>query len=190
MSVERFGTREPYMKYLKYARIERERRFLVERLPPEIDPGDYVRLHDLFVAKTQLRIRVVRRPDGGWVTTKLGQKIADPDAPDDAQRRRMTTIYLTEDEGKVFDALDGLRATKRRYKVAEHGRTFSIDVWESPPEARGVILAEVEASSAEELASVDVPAWALREVTDDPRYSAFEVASASRGGSQRWTPRA
>jgi CYTH domain-containing protein len=157
-----------------YARIERERRFLLERLPPELDPDDYERLEDLFVEGTHLRLRHVRRPSGEWIVTKLGQKIVEPGAPNDPRQRSMTTIYLPESEGAVLGSIPGLRTTKRRYRTREQGWTFCIDVWESP--ARGTILAEVEAPSIEELERIAIPAWALREVTDDARYSAIALA--------------
>lgn len=159
-----------------YARIERERRFLLERLPEVVDSGVYERLDDLFVRGTHLRLRRVTQPDGAWIVTKLGQKILDPAAPDDPRCRQMTTIYLPEDEAAALASLPGLRTTKRRYKLREQGWTFCIDVWERPAAAQGTILAEVEAPSIEELERVTLPTWALREVTDDARYSAITLA--------------
>jgi CYTH domain-containing protein len=158
---------------VKYARVERERRFLLERLPDAVDPESYERLQDLFVEGTHLRLREVRRPNGEWVVAKLGQKVVDPDAPNDPRRRQMTTMYLPEEEARALASLPGLRTTKRRYKLREQGFTFCIDVWERPP---GTIVAEVEAPSDEELARITLPAWALREVTDDARYSAIALA--------------
>jgi hypothetical protein len=43
-----------------YARIERERRFLLERLPAGIDASDFERIHDVFIEGTHLRLRTVR----------------------------------------------------------------------------------------------------------------------------------
>jgi CYTH domain-containing protein len=157
-----------------YARIEMERRFLLDRLPASVDPDAYERLDDLYIEGTHLRLRELRRPDGAWIVTKLGQKILDPDAPGDPRCRQMTTIYLPESEAKVLAGLPGLRTTKRRYKLLEQGWTFCIDVWEQP--TSGTILAEVEAPSIAELERVTVPVWALREVTDDPRYGAIALA--------------
>jgi len=160
-----------------YARIERERRFLLARLPPALDPDDYERLDDLFVEGTHLRLRHVRRPTGEWIITKLGQKVVDPESPRDPRCRQMTTIYLPEREASALALLSGLRTTKRRYKLPEQGWTFCVDVWESPAPARGTILAEVEAPSLEELERVTVPTWALCEVTDDAQYSAITLAA-------------
>lgn len=165
-----------------YARIERERRFLLERLPPEVDPEAYERLDDLFVEGTHLRLRRVSRANGEWIVTKLGQKVLDPAAPSDPRCRQMTTIYLPEEEAAVLASLAGLRTAKRRYKIFEQGWTFCIDVWESPAPARGTIVAEVEAPSIEELERVIVPTWALREVTEDARYSAITLAGGAIAG--------
>jgi len=161
----------------KYARIERERRFLLERLPEHVDPEDYVRLRDCFVSGTFLRLRRVERPDGAEVVTKLGQKIACPDAPDDARRRQMTTIYLAPGEGPALASLDGPRSMKRRYTLQEQGWTWAIDVWEEPSAAAGTILAEVECPSDAELDAIRAPGWVLREVTDDASFSAFTLAT-------------
>lgn len=163
----------------KYARVERERRFLLERLPPGVDAGAWVRLRDLFVRGTHLRLRRVERPDGSEVVTKLGQKVVDPAAPDDPRRRSMTTIYLEPGGAGPLADLPGLRAVKRRHTLEERGWTWAVDVWEEPAGAAGTILAEVECPTDAELEAVVPPEWALREVTDDPAYAAVALARPS-----------
>jgi CYTH domain-containing protein len=160
-----------------YARIELERRFLLDALPRTIDLNDYERLHDLYVRGTHLRLRHVHAADGAWITSKLGQKIPNPAAPDDPRQRQMTTIYLPRSEVQAFAALDGLRTTKRRYKIAEQDWTWCIDVWERPARAAGTIVAEVEAPSLPELEALACPAWAIREITEDSRFSAIALAA-------------
>jgi CYTH domain-containing protein len=162
----------------KYSRIERERRFLLDRLPDATDSDDFVRLCDTFIDGVYLRIRRVERPDGTEVLTKLGQKILDRDAPDDPTRREMTTIYLAPGQADHLKCLDGPQSVKRRYKVEEQGWTFMIDVWEAPTGSAGLVLAEVECPSDAELAKIAKPTWAAREVTSDPNYSAFTLAHA------------
>jgi CYTH domain-containing protein len=157
-----------------YARLELERRFLVERLPANIDPNDFERLHDLYLRDTHLRLRNVHAPDGTWITSKLGQKIANPAALDDPRQRQMTTIYLPLSEAEIFSSLEGLRTIKRRYQLREQGWTWCIDVWEHP--AAGTMVGEVEATTIAELESLRMPSWAVREVTGDPRYSAINLA--------------
>lgn len=163
--------------YRHYARVERERRFLVPALPASVDTRVFERLEDLFVEATHLRLRRVSRADGTFVTYKLGQKILAPEDPHDPRLRQMTTIYLPEDEGRALAArLPGLTATKRRYKLREQGLTFCIDAWELPTSSAGLLLAEVEADSNAALERVTLPAWASREVTDDPAFASIAIA--------------
>lgn len=163
----------------KYARIERERRFLVATLPLAVDPDGFERLHDRFVAGTHLRLRRVERPDGTVLTTKLGQKVEDPAYPGSARHRQMTTIYLPEDEAKAM-ALEGLQACKRRYKLGEQGFTFCIDVWEAPAHAAGLMVAEVECPTDGALDAIVCPGWALCEVTEDPAYGSVHLTRFGR----------
>lgn len=160
----------------KYARIERERRFLVETLPPALEGASFQRLRDCFVRGTHLRLRQVEGPSGEVLQVKLGQKVLDPAAPADPRRRLMTTIYLPPEEAAALP-LDGPRACKRRFKLSEQGWSFCVDVWEEPAAAAGLILAEVECPSDAELDAVEVPSWALREVTADPDYTSIRLAT-------------
>ena len=50
-------------------------------------------------------------------------------------------------------------------------------MWESPPSAAGAILTEVECTTDAELDAIEAPDWVLREVTDDPEFRAFALAS-------------
>ncbi len=55
---------------------------------------------------------------------------------------------------------------KHRYTEDLGGRTWEIDVFHGDND--GLVLAEIELAS--ETDPVEVPAWAAREVSDDPRY--------------------
>ena len=96
--------------------------------------------------------------------------------PTDPTRREMTTIYLAPGRAAHLSCLEGPGSVKRRYKIVEQGWTWMIDVWETPARAAGLILAEVECPSDAELARIATPSWAVREVTNDPSYSAFTLA--------------
>lgn len=170
-----------------YARIELERRFLLDALPSVVDPDDYERFDDLYIYGCHLRLRHVHRPDGAWITTKLGQKIPNPASPDDPRQRQMTTIYLPQSEAAALSHLEGLRTRKRRYKLAEQGWTWCIDVWEAPASGAGTILAEVETSTIAELESLRLPAWAIKEVTEDGRFSAVALAGGGAGENTKGT---
>lgn len=162
----------------KYARIERERRFLLEALPPALEGAEFQRLRDCFVSGTHLRLRRVESPTGEVRVVKLGQKILDPEAPQDPRRRQMTTIYLPAEEAAALP-LEGPRAVKRRYHLPEQGWTFCVDLWEEPSAVAGLILAEVECPSDAELDAIQLPAWAAREVTEDPSYSSINLVRRS-----------
>ncbi len=63
---------------LKYAVVERERRWLVRRIPEGVSSTkDIV---DRYVTGTRLRLREVREADG-TVVRKLGQKVRLSDGP-------------------------------------------------------------------------------------------------------------
>ena len=61
-------------------------------------------------------------------------------------------------EGAIID--------KIRYVVDVAGRTWEVDVFSGAND--GLVMAEVELEAED--AVVELPAWAGREVTDDPRY--------------------
>ncbi|MCB9868922.1 MAG: hypothetical protein H6837_03640 [Planctomycetes bacterium] len=160
-----------------YARRELERRFVLPQLPSAVDAAVFVRLRDLFVEGSELRLRVVESPVGEVLIVKLGQKRPDPEAPGDPRCRRLTTIYMTEREAALLLALPGRGACKRRYRLEDAGQMWAIDVWEEPAARRGLVMAEVECEGLAELAALAVPAWAGREVTADPAFSAFALSS-------------
>lgn len=163
----------------KYARVERERRFLLDELPPSVHDGEFERLKDLYVHGTDTRVRRVEKPNGDVLVIKLGQKMPDPDAPDDPSRRYMSTIYLNEGSGSIYESLPGYLSQKRRYLLAEQGWTFAIDVYERPASVEGLIICEVECETDEQLARITKPEWAVREITDDSCFSGFLIASGS-----------
>jgi adenylate cyclase len=63
---------------------------------------------------------------------------------------------------------------KMRYKVDHAGATWEIDEFRG--ENDGLIIAEIELEREDE--SVELPEWAGREVTDDPRYLNVNLAKA------------
>lgn len=55
---------------------------------------------------------------------------------------------------------------KTRYRESWSGRVWEIDVFHGQND--GLVVAEVELSNAD--APIDAPPWAVKEVSDDPRY--------------------
>lgn len=149
---------------LKYAWVERERRWLCREIPMDRVVRSEA-IVDLYVTNTRLRLREALPLDGGPAMRRLGRK-----ADVDARTRLLTSIYLSEAEFAVLADLPGDRLRKVRHHLAPvQGVTLSVDVFEGP--LAGLILAEGEFETAEQLAAWPSPDFAIREVTDDPRYT-------------------
>ena len=160
----------------KYARIERERRFLLERFPS----ADVVRIRhiaDRYIDGTLLRLRE-QRDDCGPAIFKLTQKL--PDRASGGQQGLITNIYLTEDEFRVLAQLPAKSLSKARHSVPP----FGIDVFEGPLE--GLRLAEAEFNSAAEADALIVPSFILHEVTGDDRFTGGRLTCASRRDIEKW----
>ena len=149
---------------LKYAWVERERRWLCREIPmARVIEADAIT--DLYVTGTRLRLREAAPLNGGEVMRRLTRK-----ADVDAATRLLTSIYLSPEEFALLAGLPGKRLRKTRHRLAlEGGATMSVDRFEGPLE--GLILAEKEFETAEALAAFPMPDFAIREVTDDPRYT-------------------
>lgn len=155
---------------LKYAYVERERRWLCARLPG----GDVVSadaITDLYIDGSRLRLREARPLDGGPIMRRLGRK-----GDVDASHRLITSIYLSEAEFALLASLPGRRIEKVRHRLAPiDGRTFGVDVFAGA--LQGLVLSEKEFESDAEMAACPHPPFALREVTDDPRYAGGWLAA-------------
>lgn len=155
---------------LKYAYVERERRWLCARLPDaEIVSADAIT--DLYIDGSRLRLREARPLDGGPVMRRLGRK-----GDVDATHRLITSIYLSESEFALLAGLPGRCIEKVRHRLAPiDGRTFGVDVFAGA--LQGLVLSEKEFESDDEMATCPHPPFALREVTDDPRYAGGWLAA-------------
>ena len=156
---------------LKYARIERERRFLLDRVPPGLDVAHARRIADRYIEGTRLRLRELRNTDG-HTEYKLTQKI--PARGSGGQRGFITTMYLSEDEFRALAVLPAKTLFKTRFSLAP----FGIDVFEG--DLNGLVLAEAEFESEEAVESLAIPSSRWREVSDDERFTGGELVSVSR----------
>lgn len=64
---------------------------------------------------------------------------------------------------------------KRRYKVEFKGMLWEVDLYSKPS---GLAIAEVELDSVDQ--EVDLPNWIIREVTNEPGYSNYELATKEK----------
>ena len=147
----------PPGKELKYARLERERRFLL-RVSPAEGVVKTTRIADRYLLGTRLRLRraietVTVGGIGERTVYKLTQKVPAPDGGPGL----ITTLYLDAVEYAVLEQLPAATVHKTRLSVPPLG----IDVFEDA--LAGLVLAEAE--------------------FDDERV-ARELHTATRGGGR------
>src|SRR3979411_97708 len=109
----------------KYARIERERRYLLQDLPEGLTRADHhLQITDNYITGTRLRIRKVRDPRSNKWIVKFTQKFAPN--PGDFSRTVITNIYLNAMEAETLAVFDANEVRKNRYPFEFGGRKFSV----------------------------------------------------------------
>ena len=76
------------------------------------------------------------------------------------------TIPLADAQAMLSGLCEQPLIDKHRHTEQHHGKTWEIDVFHGDNE--GLVVAEIELASEDE--AFERPDWALREVSDDPRY--------------------
>ena len=163
--------------HAKYARIECERRFLLDRFPGTAKVARIRHITDRYLDGTRLRLRE-QRDEGGQTVFKLTQKVPIPDSG--AQQGWITTMYLAQEEFRVLSQISGKTLTKTRYSVPP----FGIDVFGGTLE--GLVLAEAEFDSPTAAAALALPSFIVREVTEDDRFTGGRLVEASRQDILTW----
>jgi CYTH domain-containing protein len=161
----------PVGKALKYALVERERRFLLGRVPT----GACVRravITDRYLSGTRLRLRqtIEMTVDGTVTLRKLTQKIPAPAGGPGL----ITTLYVDEAEHAALRALPGAELVKTRYSVPP----FGVDVFTGP--LTGLVVAEVEFATDDEHDRFPAPPESRAEVTLDPRLTGGRLVRMDR----------
>jgi adenylate cyclase len=154
---------------------EIERKFLVT--DPSVVAGVAgTALRQGYLSRVPERsVRVRRSGDRAWVTVK-GISVGPT-------RSEWEWEIPTRDADGMLAICDGPILEKTRHLVEHDGRTWEIDVFGG--ENAGLVMAEIELESED--AVVGMPAWAGREVTDDPRYYNSALAVSPFGS---WPERA
>jgi CYTH domain-containing protein len=152
----------------KYARIERERRYLLLDLPEGLTRADHhLQITDNYITGTRLRIRKVRDPKTNKWIVKFTQKFAP--SPEDLSRTIITNTYLNAIEAETLAVFEANEIRKNRYPFEFEGRHFSIDMFLG--DLFGLVLAEVGFEADEDLESFPKPSFALAEVTNNEIFS-------------------
>ena len=163
------------VKATKYARVERERRFLVPELPTD-EPWAVRRITDLYIEGSRMRLR---RSDGivqgqPELVLKLTQKIP-VESPHPGNQGLITTMYLSEGEYATLRRLPGMLLTKTRYSFPPMG----LDVFEGALE--GLMIAEIEFETDEAAAAFE-PVWLCgKEVSHEAVYRGENLARLASG---------
>ena len=168
MGVAKLTDQNTIVPESKYARIERERRYVLRDLPEgltRVDP--HVQITDNYLTGTRLRIRKVRDPRTNKWVVKFTQKYSLK--PDDLSRTVITNTYLNALEADTLSVFEGNEIRKNRYQFEFGGKTFGIDMFLG--DLFGLILAEVSFDSDEEMNSFATPPFAIAEVTNNDLFS-------------------
>ncbi|MFE3758690.1 CYTH domain-containing protein [Nocardia tengchongensis] len=152
----------------KYAKIERERRFLLSEMPSEASKPRLI--EDRYIVGTRLRLRRVEV--GSQVVYKFCQKVR-PDE-NEPSTVAITNIYLDEPEYRKLCLLPAatLRKTRRIWRIGHD--TFVVD--EFHDDLAGLLLAEIELPDSSY--NLSLPPQIGTEVTDE-RFSGGYLAHAS-----------
>src|SRR5882724_11797980 len=152
----------------KYARVERERRYLLQDLPEGLSRADHhLQITDNYLTGTRLRIRKVRDPKTNKWIVKFSQKFAQN--PKDFSRTIITNTYLNALEAEMLAVFEANEIRKNRYGFEFDGRKFSVDMFLG--DLFGLVLAEVSFETDEELDNFPKPPWALADVTNNEVFT-------------------
>ena len=166
----------------KYARVERERRYLLPDLPEGLTRADpHLQITDNYITGTRLRLRKVRDPRTNKWTVKFTQKFA-PDAKD-LSRTIITNTYLNALEAEMMSVFNANEIRKNRYPFDFEGRRFAVDMFLG--DLFGLVLAEVSFDTDQELDSFPKPAFAIADVTNDPVFAGGTLSQLTFGDVKR-----
>jgi CYTH domain-containing protein len=164
MGVAKLTDQNTIVPESKYARVERERKFLLADLPEGLTRADpHLQITDNYITGTRLRLRKVRDPRTNKWVVKFTQKFA-PD-PEDLSRTIITNTYLNALEAETLSVFNTNEIRKNRYRFEFEGREFGVDMFLG--DLFGLVLAEVSFETDEEIDSFEKPPFAIADVTND-----------------------
>jgi adenylate cyclase len=150
--------------------VEIERKFLVDRAPPDLDQGKPIEQGYLAVGEDGVEVRVRRLGDTTVLTVKSGPGMVRTEEEFAIDERRFESLWALT---------DGRRLTKTRHVIPlEDGLVAEVDVYSGAHD--GLLTAEIEFPSLEASEAFDPPAWLGREVTGDRRFAAQSLALNGR----------
>ncbi|HSQ23158.1 MAG TPA: hypothetical protein VLN44_02050 [Pyrinomonadaceae bacterium] len=159
-----------------YARVERERRYLLEDLPEGLTRADHhLQITDNYITGTRLRLRKVRDPQTNKWVVKFTQKFAPN--PLDLSRTTITNTYLNATEAETLAIFEANEIRKNRYHFEFEGRQFSVDMFLG--DLFGLVLAEVSFDHDDELENFPLPPFAVADVTNNELFTGGRLSQLS-----------
>jgi CYTH domain-containing protein/CHAD domain-containing protein len=141
---------------------EIERKFLLERLPPELDRHPGVAIEQGYLAVgAQREVRLRRADSRLTLTAKRGR----------GEERQELEVELSEEQFEaLWEGCGDDHLAKRRHRVPlGDGVTAEVDVYAG--DLAGLAVAEVEFGSAAAAHGFQPPPWFGRELTGDERFA-------------------
>jgi CYTH domain-containing protein len=168
MGVAKLTDQNTVVPESKYAKIERERRYLLRDLPEGLNRADpHLQITDNYITGTRLRVRKVRDPKTNKWIVKFTQKFAPDES--DLSRTIITNTYLNALEAETLAIFSSNEIRKNRYAFDFAGRRFSIDMFLG--DLLGLILAETSFEDDAEMDGFPLPPFAIADVTNNPTFS-------------------
>lgn len=150
--------------------VEIERKFLVERVPSDLDAHPSYDLEQGYLAITDEGVEVrIRQRDGAAALLTIksggGQERLEEEIEIDDRRFRA-----------LWPLTDGRRIQKTRYLIPiADALKIELDVYHGKLD--GLRTAEVEFDTADAAGAFEPPSWFGPEVTDDQRYKNKRLAT-------------
>ena len=147
---------------------EIERKFLVDRLPPDFEnlTGKTIRQGYVIDAAGGIELRVRQKQRAYYQTVKMGEGLS----------RTEIEIELSADQfNRLWPHTEGRRVSKTRYTLPVGDHTAELDRFEG--NLKGLLLVEVEFTSVDAAKDFAPPDWFGRDVTEDKRYKNKHLAA-------------
>lgn len=143
----------------KNANMEIERKFLIKKIPKNLDNYDSLIIEQAYLC-TEPVVRVRRENDDYYLTYKSSGLMAHKEynLPLDAKSYKH---LLAKADGNII--------TKKRYLIPlDDSHTIELDVFDGS--MKGLILAEVEFENTDDANNFIPPDWFGKDVTLEPMY--------------------
>lgn len=153
--------------------LEREKTYLLKRLPEGLADCRYEVISDAYIPATQAHpvIRLRHRGDRYELTKK------EPVDGTDSSRQTEHTIKLTSEEAAAFDTIEAKRFTKRRYYCTVAGRPAELDLYQE--DLAGLAVIDFEFDNDKELDAFTMPDICLADVTQEEALAGGILAGKS-----------